>query len=171
MSFRSSLLPTGHPGLAGLEWGQSLHLPLQPLTSPQPILSIIIFIISIAKCSPSSSCLLHWELDSGFSCPKQGCVPLGSNGCFPVFKVSWGIKMSQKCFPQEWKAVRKLSVCWGDDPIPRILLCFLSVKFLLTGSGVYFIRTVSILFRIQDSGHNWSRCLSTSHGNNGALLL
>lgn len=149
--------------------GWSEDSPFTSLSSH--ILPIIIFIISIAECPPSSSCLLHWELDSRFSCPKESCVPLGSNGCFTVFKVSWGIKMSQKCFPQEQKAMRKLSLCWGDDQIPRILLCSPSVKFLLTRTGVYLIRTMNILFRIHDSGHNWNRCLSTSHGNNGALLL
>lgn len=28
-------------------------------------------IISIAKCFPSSSCLLHWKLDGGFCCPRK----------------------------------------------------------------------------------------------------
>lgn len=167
-----------HPGLSGLaEAGSGGRSDLGLFTSLSAVPHYFTAhftswtIISIAKYFPFSSYLLHWEPDGSFSYPKEGCAPLGSNGYFSVFKASWGIKISQKWFPQEWKAVRKLHVYWDDDQIPKILLSFLSVKFLLTGTRVYFIRTVDILFRTHDSGQNWNRCLSISHGNNGALLL
>lgn len=58
---------------------------------------------------------------------SQGSLCFTGILCFvylPVFKVSCGVRMSQKWFPQAWKAVKELPVYWADDQILRILLYF-----------------------------------------------
>lgn len=82
-----------HPGLAG-SGGRSGPSLLSPVTHHFTAHFTSWTIISTAKYFHSSSCLLHWELDGDFSYLKEGWVPLGSNGCFPVLEVSGGIKLS-----------------------------------------------------------------------------